>query len=568
VLDADIPAWQIDNVKYGPLEAISSTTEEFHSLIDYTHISNAAEAVSNTVAAYQAYEDATAALAAPKGSALDAYKSASAGFIIALFSGEIGEIAGGVAVAGAAAAGLPALVGIGVGVAVGSAVAMTTQFYWRKLAQLGGYLPSTKTLALQSTSTSPDATNIINSDLSLGAPKVSPAWQFDPKTHEFKWLIAPDQERLREIATTLGLEKDNPVNFVIQGDKESDKNDLLFGGSGTDQIRGLTGDDVIIAQAGKDHVEGGLGNDRIDGGTGDDVLFGDVGNEQLIGSEGNDELNGGDGNDRLLGKTGQDILDGGAGADQIDGGDGRDKVVYAASPEAVVVALPINLGNIQIAYGGFADGDTLQNVEDIEGSKFADHLVGNSEDNALWGADGNDILEGDSGKDMLSGGAGNDQLTVDDVGLGDQIVGGTGFDNFKSLGLGNTWTDLLSVAGSTSFTVTLLTPQLSSLAVVAQGIENCTRAAAMTGLTLRGRHSRSRSTAAPVTIRFMAARVMTSLRSMNLISVIISAAAAGSTDCKPTQSATPQTIISSYRKRHPPHFQSHLEPMPLVWAVR
>ncbi|SDW12769.1 Hemolysin-type calcium-binding repeat-containing protein [Albimonas donghaensis] len=91
--------------------------------------------------------------------------------------------------------------------------------------------------------------------------------------------------------------------------------DVLYGGNGSQRIKGGIGDDAIF---------GGNGEDRLLGARGDDVLGGDNGKDVLRGNAGDDWLAGGNGKDKLAGGGGFDILDGGRGKDRIDGGWGDD----------------------------------------------------------------------------------------------------------------------------------------------------------------------------------------------------------------------------------------------------
>ena len=125
-----------------------------------------------------------------------------------------------------------------------------------------------------------------------------------------------------------------------------------------------------------------------------DELFGTYGDDTLNGEDGNDRLYGGAGRDQLFGNQGDDRLYGGAGADLLNGGGGNDWVSYIASPVGVVVNLATGKGT-----GGDAEGDTLQNIENIIGSWF---------DDVLTGDDGKNLLRGLSGADTLDGGDGND----------------------------------------------------------------------------------------------------------------------------------------------------------------
>jgi Ca2+-binding RTX toxin-like protein len=113
---------------------------------------------------------------------------------------------------------------------------------------------------------------------------------------------------------------------------------------------------------------------------------------ELINNPGDNVLNGGPGND---------ILEGRGGADTLNGGSGFDFASYESSPGAVTVRLPGVGADAQtaIASGADATGDTFSSIEGLVGSRFADHLTGNSLNNVLVGGLGSDILDGKDGID-------------------------------------------------------------------------------------------------------------------------------------------------------------------------
>jgi Ca2+-binding RTX toxin-like protein len=115
---------------------------------------------------------------------------------------------------------------------------------------------------------------------------------------------------------------------------------------------------------------------------------------ELINNPGDNVLNGGAGND---------ILEGRGGADTLNGGSGFDFASYESSPGAVTVRLPGVGSDTQtaIATGADATGDTLSSIEGLVGSRFDDHLTGNSLNNILVGGLGNDTLDGKGGIDTV-----------------------------------------------------------------------------------------------------------------------------------------------------------------------
>ena len=125
---------------------------------------------------------------------------------------------------------------------------------------------------------------------------------------------------------------------------------------------------------------------------------------------------------------------GGAGDDTLDGGDGEDWALYRDSEKGVIVSL---LSGSK-GKGGDAAGDTLVNIENLEGSDEDDVLTGDSGKNSLHGRDGVDTLDGREGNDTLDGGDGNDTLygrdgadTLEGGKGNDTLWGGAGDDTLK-----------------------------------------------------------------------------------------------------------------------------------------
>ena len=275
-------------------------------------------------------------------------------------------------------------------------------------------------------------------------------------------LTLTGNENLNGTGNELGnLIIGNPGNNMIDG---GSGNNVLDGGDGNDVVWGLGGADTLHGGAGNDYLEGNGGGDAFDGGTGTDTasfkwsdagvsvnlstgaasggyangatlinienidgsafadvltgdsgtntLWGNAGNDTLDGGSGNNVLDGGDGNDVVWGLGGADTLHGGAGNDYLegngggdafDGGTGIDTTSFKWSDAGVSVNLSTGA-----ASGGYANGATLINIENIDGSAFADVLTGDSDANTLYGNAGDDALVYASGNDSLYGGDGRD----------------------------------------------------------------------------------------------------------------------------------------------------------------
>jgi Ca2+-binding RTX toxin-like protein len=247
------------------------------------------------------------------------------------------------------------------------------------------------------------------------------------------------------------------VIFGVGGD------DVIDGGRGRDVICGGDGNDVLMGGAGSDELSGENGNDRLDGGRGLDyavyenspvavaadlarraatgwgtdsytaieALIGSRQNDTLTGNERANYLAGLEGEDDVTAGAGNDYLDGGRGRDKLKGGKGFDTIDYFFSRQGVTANLAA--GVVQ-GYGR----DRVSNVEDVDGSRFKDVLIGNASANWIRGFGGNDIIvvsaghdrgEGGNGRDNVRGGRGNDRLAG---GPGrDRLVGGGGRDRLS-----------------------------------------------------------------------------------------------------------------------------------------
>ncbi|MDQ3978294.1 MAG: hypothetical protein M3314_01905, partial [Actinomycetota bacterium] len=95
--------------------------------------------------------------------------------------------------------------------------------------------------------------------------------------------------------------------------------DVICGSSGPDRIVGGGGNDVVYAGGGDDQITAGPGNDIVFGGFGNDFLSGDDGNDTLFGDQGSDAISAGAGNDIASGSEDSDRVDGGAGSDECYG---------------------------------------------------------------------------------------------------------------------------------------------------------------------------------------------------------------------------------------------------------
>ncbi|HSH97045.1 MAG: hypothetical protein ACAH07_11790 [Methylophilaceae bacterium] len=213
----------------------------------------------------------------------------------------------------------------------------------------------------------------------------------------------------------------------------------LTGSAFADSLIGDTGANTLIGGAGNDTLEGLAGADSLDGGTGNntasyahaaaglvaslstpasntgDALGDSYTNIQnLLGTTFADTLTGDINANILSGNDGNDTLQGFAGADTLDGGNGTDTATYINSSVGVVASMTNGL----VTTTGDAAGDSYVSIEILEGSAFADQLIGDSTANIINGGNGDDTLEGLGGADSLDGGAGNNMASYEHAAAG------------------------------------------------------------------------------------------------------------------------------------------------------
>ncbi|MBU0801599.1 MAG: cadherin domain-containing protein, partial [Alphaproteobacteria bacterium] len=158
------------------------------------------------------------------------------------------------------------------------------------------------------------------------------------------------------------LVNDLPFN-EIRGTNEDDsislsniQKDLL--------IYGYAGDDNLVSGDYSDSIYGHEGNDHIYAGDGDDYLYGGSGNDELYGEDGADHLDGGDGDDILYGDTfvidgendgvyeiaSDDVYVASAGHDIIRDAGGHDKILFGENVSLTDISFSRTDYNLVLAW--------------------------------------------------------------------------------------------------------------------------------------------------------------------------------------------------------------------------
>ncbi len=191
-----------------------------------------------------------------------------------------------------------------------------------------------------------------------------------------------------------------------------DASDFIFDGPGNDSLKGSGGGDFFFGDAGDDTLDGGVGDDLasffdsagVQANLATSVATGQ-GTDSLTGIE---ELGGSNwAADTLIGDEGPNTFYPGGGDDTVDGAGDLDLVSYHANCPDCATGITVDLGT------GVATGsgtDTLQNIEQVEGTDMDDSLMGDLGPNVLDGFAGDDVISGAAGDDTLDGGEGYDTL--------------------------------------------------------------------------------------------------------------------------------------------------------------
>jgi Ca2+-binding RTX toxin-like protein len=190
---------------------------------------------------------------------------------------------------------------------------------------------------------------------------------------------------------------------------------LLAGVGGGDALDGsglpASASLIVLGGSGNDTLTGGEeSDDTLVDGPGDDALHALGGDDALLNNEGADRLFGEDGNDLFLSNR---ICEG----DLINGGEGRDNASWAKFGEAVEARIGSGdagrpgLGGGPQCEGGFPD--TLQQVEDLEGSSSGDVLYGGPGPNQLLGHSGPDSYFAGVGEDSILANSGDADPVID-----------------------------------------------------------------------------------------------------------------------------------------------------------
>jgi Ca2+-binding RTX toxin-like protein len=170
---------------------------------------------------------------------------------------------------------------------------------------------------------------------------------------------------------------------------------MIFTGTGDFKGYGNAEANVIVAGAGNDVLWGGDGGDQFMGGEGFDTVSYTDSLEgvsiELSSTWGATGIAFGDtysSIEAVQGSNFNDVIFAGESAMVVDGAEGFDAVDYSRSNDAVSIEFRDGKG---FGSGGYAEGDTLINVEKVVGTNLDDHFTANSTGVTFEGGWGSDV---------------------------------------------------------------------------------------------------------------------------------------------------------------------------------
>jgi Ca2+-binding RTX toxin-like protein len=190
---------------------------------------------------------------------------------------------------------------------------------------------------------------------------------------------------------------------------------LLAGLDGSDSLSapGLpeTTSVVELGNEGADALTGGETEDALIDGAGNDTVNAAGRDDALPNNGGADQLHAGSGEDLFISNT---VCD----DDLLDGGADRDNANWANFDTGVTIDLAQGVAGLIGPQGearctNSSDLTTLQGIEDVEGTKLGDNLLGDGGDNQLLGRIGADNYLAGAGNDLLLANSGDSDPVVD-----------------------------------------------------------------------------------------------------------------------------------------------------------
>ncbi|MGJ8581680.1 MAG: beta strand repeat-containing protein, partial [Psychromonas sp.] len=206
---------------------------------------------------------------------------------------------------------------------------------------------------------------------------------------------------------------DSP-DYLVEGDDNN--NASLTGTTGSDRIYGYGGNDTLNGGEGADLLRGGAGNDTLSGGSGNDILIGGIGSDTLTGNTGNDVFRW-----ETVDATSVDTITDFEIGPVASGGDIIDLAELLTGEGKIGTSGAGNLSNF--LHFEF-DGTTTTLYISADGDFQGGYTTAEVDQSIIFS--NTDITEGlSSDQDIIENLLANGNLLVDDLTLGDDVLGGT-----------------------------------------------------------------------------------------------------------------------------------------------
>jgi Ca2+-binding RTX toxin-like protein len=243
--------------------------------------------------------------------------------------------------------------------------------------------------------------------------------------------------------------------YVLAANVESGR--IMFSAAGA--IAGNTGNNTLYSGAGNNNLTGGLGLDSASYLYASSAITADlsIAGAQPTGGSGSDtfvgieNLSGSAFDDNLTGDASANILDGGAGADVMTGGDGADRYLVRDAGDQVTETNAAATGGVDLVWSYLSSttlGSHVENGRILINS--AANLNGNSLNNTLYAAAGDNLFDGGAGGDSVSYQYAAAAISASLAIAGPQATGSSGVDGFSNIEslAGSNYSDALAGNGA------------------------------------------------------------------------------------------------------------------------
>ena len=218
--------------------------------------------------------------------------------------------------------------------------------------------------------------------------------------------------------------------------------DTLIGGPGNDFIYGVRSGNTINTGGGNDYVEGGVGDDKVTAPSGNNTIYTGSGHDTIVAGDGNNYVDPGGAPDNVTLGNGNNVLHTGSGGGSYTVGNGNNIIFYLSGPARIKAGTGVNqifvnsasaVGSVdcggnpatvlyinpRTATGGSSNAKAIAEgrirncatiIEKVGERRIKSrsagqwdtfHLVGDDDNDHLFGGHGGGLIEGKGGDNIL-----------------------------------------------------------------------------------------------------------------------------------------------------------------------